>query len=192
VWSKLVHEYLMGAQTPMTAMRAWNADATRLPARMHSEYLRGLYLHNDLAEGRYRVAGEPVDLADVKLPLFVVATERDHVSPWRSVYKLLRMAQAPATFLLASGGHNVGIVSPPDGPDHSLAGYRMASHGVGKAPGDPQEWLEAATAHQGSWWPAWSAWLARHSRAMVAAAPVRGLEEGGVACEAPGSYVHRT
>jgi polyhydroxyalkanoate synthase len=193
VWSKLVHEYLMGAQTPMTALRAWNADATRLPARMHSEYLRGLYLHNDLAEGRYRVAGEAISLSDLKLPLFVVATERDHVSPWRSVYKILRMAHAPASFLLASGGHNVGIVSAPSGPlAHSQASYRLASHAVGKAPVDPQQWLEQAPASEGSWWPAWSAWLARHSRGKVEAVPVTGLEADGLPAAAPGSYVHRT
>ncbi|RYF36254.1 MAG: alpha/beta fold hydrolase, partial [Comamonadaceae bacterium] len=87
VWSKLVHEYLMGAQTPMTAMRAWNADTTRLPARMHADYLRQLYLHNALAEGSYRVRGRQVDLRAIRVPLFVVATERDHVAPWRSVYK---------------------------------------------------------------------------------------------------------
>src|SRR5512140_703802 len=107
VWSKLVHEYLMGAQTPMTAMRAWNADATRLPARMHSEYLRRLYLNNDLAEGRYPTQTGPVSLSDIQIPLFVVATERDHVSPWRSVYKVQRLVRAPVSFALTSGGHNV-------------------------------------------------------------------------------------
>jgi poly(3-hydroxyalkanoate) synthetase len=95
VWSKLVHEYLMGAQTPMTALRAWNADATRMPARMHSEYLRRLYLHNDLAEGRYLAGNRTLSLADIKVPLFVVATERDHVSPWTSVYEIHRLARAP-------------------------------------------------------------------------------------------------
>src|SRR3954468_7649668 len=94
VWSKLVHEYLMGAQTPMTAMRAWNADATRMPARMHSQYLRRLYLENALAEDGYTVRGEAVSLRDIRVPLFVVATERDHVSPWPSVYKVLRLASA--------------------------------------------------------------------------------------------------
>lgn len=193
VWSKLVHEYLMGAQTPMTAMRAWNADATRLPARMHSEYLRGLYLHNDLAEGRYRVAGEAVSLSDLRLPMFVVATERDHVSPWRSVYKLLRMTQAPVSFALASGGHNVGIVSPPAAAgEQSPASFRIAVHAAGKAPVDAGDWLDAAPPpRQGSWWPAWSAWLARHSRGERAAAPVRGLEANGLPVAAPGSYVHR-
>ena len=152
VWSKLVHEYLMGAHTPMTALRAWNADATRMPARMHSEYLRQLYLHNDLAEGRYRVGGRAVTLADIKVPLFVVATERDHVSPWTSVYKILRLARAPVSFVLTSGGHNVGIVSPPAGPlSHPQASYRFESHAPGKAPADPQLWLEAAPSFAGSW-----------------------------------------
>jgi polyhydroxyalkanoate synthase len=193
VWSKLVHEYLMGAQTPMTAMRAWNADATRLPARMHSEYLRGLYLHNDLAEGRYRVAGQMVDLSDVRVPLFVAGTEHDHVSPWTSVYKILRMAHSPASFLLASGGHNVGIVSAPGGPlAHPQASYRFASHAAGKAPVDPQDWLAAAPVTEGSWWPAWSGWLARHSRGQRNAVPVTGLVRDGLPCEAPGSYVHQT
>ncbi|MBC7468282.1 MAG: alpha/beta hydrolase [Ramlibacter sp.] len=122
--------------------------------------------------------GRGHDLADVTLPLFVVATERDHVSPWRSGCKILRMAHSPATFLLASGGHNVGIISPP--------------HGAGKAPDDPQEWLAAAPASEGSWWPVWSGWLARHSRRHVAAALVQGLEESGLPGDAPGSYVHRT
>ena len=140
VWSKLVHEYLMGAQTPMTALRAWNADATRLPARMHSEYLRRLYLHNDLAEGRYPAQGGPVSLADIQVPLFVVATERDHVSPWRSVYKIQRLVRAPVSFVLTSGGHNVGIVNPPAGPlAHPQASYRFdiacAGRGAGRSAG---------------------------------------------------------
>ena len=192
VWSKLVHEYLMGAHTPMTALRAWNADATRLPARMHSEYLRGLYLHNDLAEGRYRVAGKAVALSDLRVPMFVIATERDHVSPWKSVYKILRMAHAPVSFLLASGGHNVGIVSPPgEALAHSQAGYRFASHAVGRAPVDPEDWLEAAPTAAGSWWPRWSEWLSKHSRGQVDAVPVTGLPADQQPSDAPGTYVHR-
>ncbi len=192
VWSKLVHEYLMGAQTPMTALRAWNADATRLPARMHGEYLRGLYLHNDLAQGRYRVAGKAVALSDLRLPLFSVATENDHVSPWKSVYRIQRMAQGPVSFVLASGGHNVGIVSPPAGPlAHPQASYRVASHAAGMAPLDPQEWRAAAPVSAGSWWPAWSSWLAKHSRGQVAAVAVTGLLADGLPDNAPGSYVHR-
>jgi polyhydroxyalkanoate synthase len=193
VWSKLVHEYLMGAQSPMTAMKAWNADATRLPARMHSEYLRWLYLHNDLAEGHYRVDGQPVRLADIEVPMFVAATERDHVSPWESVYKVHQLVRAPVSFALASGGHNVGIVSPPTGPlAHPGASYRLAFHLPGKAPADPQAWLDAAASHEGSWWPAWNDWLERHSSAQRIAPPsIAPLMHEGRPLEAPGTYVHQ-
>ena len=190
VWSKLVHEYLMGAQTPMTPIRAWNADATRLPARMHSEYLRRLYLHNELAEGNYRVHGEHVHLSAIRIPLFVVATERDHVSPWRSVYKVLRLVRSPAEFVLVSGGHNVGIVSPPAGPNaHPGASYCRRSHAAGEAPTHPQAWLDAAPRTAGSWWPCWDDWLQRHGSGEVRARAVGGLVEDGQLVPAPGTYV---
>ena len=193
VWSKLVHEYLMGAPTPMTALRAWNADATRLPARMHSEYLRRLYLHNDLAEGRYKVAGRAVSLADIRIPMFVVATERDHVSPWPSVYKVQRLTHSEVTFVLSSGGHNVGIVNPPAGPAaHPQASYRVASHAAHKAPADPQAWREAAPELAGSWWPCWQQWLGKHSSGHIKASPVAGLMQAGLPVMAPGVYVHQT
>jgi polyhydroxyalkanoate synthase len=190
VWSKLVHEYLMGAQTPMTAIRAWNADATRLPARMHSEYLRQLYLANALAEGEYRVRGERVDLRAIRVPMFVVATERDHVSPWRSVHKVLRLVGAHSEFLLVSGGHNVGIVSPPAGPAaHPQASFRARSHAPAAAAVDPDAWMAGARRTQGSWWPHWHGWLARHGSEKVAARAVQGWAGGGQAVAAPGSYV---
>jgi len=193
VWSKLVHEYLMGAETPMTAMKAWNADATHLPARMHSEYLRRLYLHNDLAEGHYSVEGNPVRLADIDVPLFVVATERDHVSPWQSVYRIHRLVHAPVSFALSSGGHNVGIVSPPDGPlAHPQASYQFAEHAPGKAPANPQLWFDAAPEQQGSWWPRWNEWLQRHqSGTRIKPPPAKALLLQGHPVAAPGTYVHR-
>lgn len=190
VWSKLLHEYLMGARTPMTAMRAWNADGTRMPARMHSEYLRRLYLDNVLAEDAYRVRHEVVSLRSVRVPLFVVATERDHVSPWRSVYKVLRLVQAPAHFVLASGGHNVGIVSPAGGPAaYPQAAYRWAHHGIDAAPADPDEWLRHARHATGSWWTAWSGWLRAHGSGEVPARAVRKVRIAGRVIAAPGEYV---
>jgi polyhydroxyalkanoate synthase len=190
VWSKLVHEYLMGAQSPMTAMKAWNADATRLPARMHSEYLRKLYLHNDLAEGRYQVDGRPVTLADIKVPMFVVSTERDHVSPWRSVYEIHHLVRAPVSFVLSSGGHNVGIVNPAHGPlAHPGASYRFATHATGKAPAEPAQWMESAPVKPGSWWPCWQEWLSRHSSTQIKAPAVQPMKVGAEAEPAPGTYV---
>ncbi|MGI9403406.1 MAG: PHA/PHB synthase family protein, partial [Hyphomicrobium sp.] len=108
IWSRLVHDYLMGERRPMIDLMAWHANSTRLPSRMHSEYLRQLFLNNDLAEGRYRVAGQHVALTDIRAPVFAVGTERDHVSPWRSVFKLNLLLDTDVTFLLTSGGHNAG------------------------------------------------------------------------------------
>lgn len=192
VWSKLVHEYLMGAQTPMTDLRAWNADATRMPYRMHSEYLRKLYLNNDLAEGRFLVDGKPIALKDLHLPIFSVSTERDHVSPWRSVYKIHWLTDCEITFVLTSGGHNVGIVNPPQTNADQGSSYRVASRGLGGEYIDPDSWLLASEQRRGSWWPQWQAWLAKHSSAKAPAAPV----SGGLGLKladlenAPGRYVH--
>jgi polyhydroxyalkanoate synthase len=194
VWSKLVHEYLMGAHTPMTAMRAWNADATRLPARMHAEYLRHLYLRNELAQDRYRIGGYAADLSRITVPLFVVATERDHVSPWHSVYRIHHRVSSPVDFVLVSGGHNVGIVSPPAGPAASAAAsYRHARHAHDAAPLQPDEWLASAgRRHPGSWWPEWARWLGAHSSAAdVRARRVRPLLPARAATAAPGRYVHQ-
>jgi len=181
IWSRRVREYLLGERAPMTDLMAWNADATRMPYAMHSEYLRRLFLRNDLAEGRYDVDGRTVALADIREPLFVVGTENDHVAPWRSVYKAGLYTDADFSFLLARGGHNAGIVSEPG---HARRGYRVASRPHGTPYVDPDAWLARAAAHEGSWWPEWQSWLAAHSGAP-AAPPAMGEELG----DAPGEYV---
>jgi polyhydroxyalkanoate synthase len=187
VWSRIVNEYLMGERAPMTGLTAWNADATRMPYTMHSEYLRHLFLENDLADGRYAVDGKPVALSDIRVPLFVVGTERDHVSPWRSVYKIHSLTDTEVTFLLASGGHNAGIVSPPG---REGAHYRVASRRATDVYRDPESWIAAVQAREGSWWPAWTAWLARHSGKPVKP-PGLGAARRGLppSCDAPGVYV---
>ena len=195
VWSKLVHEYLMGAQTPLTDLRAWNADATRMPARMHGEYLRKLYLNNDLAEGRYRVRGRPVVLEEIGWPMYVVATERDHVSPWRSVYKIHLLTDAELRFVLTSGGHNVGVVNPASGPAaRHGASFRAHVRAAHDPYIEPQAWLDEAASHAGSWWADWALWLQAHSSARIAAPPIggRGPKRLPPLGPAPGRYVHET
>lgn len=190
VWSKLVHEYLMGGQTPLTDLRAWNADATRMPARMHSEYLRRLYLDNDLAEGRYQALGKPVATQDIRQPLFCVSTERDHVAPWQSVYKIHLLTDTEVTFVLSSGGHNVGIVNPPEGPLASAeASHRVAVHKHGDPFQDAPTWLAATPSQPGSWWPTWQRWLSGHSGKRRAPRFNATLPTLG---NAPGEYVHGT
>ena len=187
VWSRIVNDYLLGKRQPLTDLMAWNADATRMPYRMHSEYLRRLFLKNDLFEGRYRIDGTPVALADIRAPMFVVATEADHVAPWKSVYKINLVADADVSFVLTSGGHNAGIVSEPG---HRGRHFRLAH----KADGDtwlaPEDWAAATPVRDGSWWPAWADWLAAASTERTAP-PAIGAPAAGYRPldPAPGRYV---
>lgn len=185
VWSRLVNDYMLGQRPEMTDLMAWNADVTRMPARMHAEYLRKLYLNNDLAAGRYMVDGHPVRLADIRIPIFAVGTERDHVAPWRSVYKItFCAAETEVTFLLASGGHNTGIVAAPGDP---RASYKVRKTSADERYVDPSAWREAAPRIEGSWWPRWQAWLAEHSSARIDAKAH--LSAPSSLDDAPGTYV---
>ncbi len=187
IWSRMVHDYLLGERQPMIDLMAWNADATRLPYRMHSEYLRRLFLGNDLAEGRYEADGRPVALTDIRVPMFAVATTRDHVAPWRSVYKLNLLTDTDITFLLTTGGHNAGIVSEPGHPGRS---YQVATRRSDEPYIDPDTWTAEVPSRDGSWWPAWQAWLAERSGERVKP-PATGAPDDGYRplAEAPGSYV---
>jgi poly[(R)-3-hydroxyalkanoate] polymerase subunit PhaC len=187
IWSRSIHEYLMGEQSFASDIMAWNADATRMPYRMHSRYLRSLFLKNDLAEGRFKVGGRAVALPDIRVPLFVVSTERDHVAPWRSVFKLHLLTDAEITFVLTSGGHNAGIVSEPGHPGRH---FRMAVREPGELYVDPDAWLNEHASRKGSWWPEWSAWLAARSGEPTEPPPLGNAAAGLVALEdAPGHYV---
>jgi polyhydroxyalkanoate synthase subunit PhaC len=187
IWSRMVREYLLGEDAPLTDLMAWNADTTRLPYRMHSEYLRELFLHNDLAEGRMRVDERPVALSDIRAPAFVVATETDHVAPWRSVYKIHLLTDTAVTFCLASGGHNAGIVSEPG---HPRRHYRIDTRVRGGRYAAPEAWFGAHGPRDGSWWPAWQAWLAAASTPGAAPPPSSAADGGiGPLCPAPGTYV---
>ena len=187
VWSRMVREYMLGKRGEPNDLMAWNADATRMPYRMHSEYLRQLFLDNDLAQGRFRVDGHAVSLTDIKGPIFAVGTERDHVAPWKSAYKIVRLSDTDVTFVLASGGHNGGIVSEPGRPGRR---FRIHTTRHGEKYLDADAWAETAAPRDGSWWPAWADWLSEQSGAPVKpptmAAPDNGLSP---LCDAPGDYV---
>jgi polyhydroxyalkanoate synthase subunit PhaC len=150
---------------------------------MHSEYLRELFLNNDLAEGRYHVNGKPIALSDLHKPMFVVGTLRDHVAPWRSVHKIHFLAEADTTFVLANGGHNAGIVAAPDELDRS---YQMMTKKASDPYVGPDEWIKLAPSHEGSWWGEWVRFLAAHSGSPVAPPS---LDAGRSLPDAPGSYV---
>ncbi|WLS00789.1 PHA/PHB synthase family protein [Shinella sumterensis] len=188
VWSRLVRDYLMGERTPMNDLMAWNADSTRMPYKMHAEYLQRLYLDNELAAGRFMVDGRPAALENIRVPMFVVGTERDHVAPWRSVYKIHQLADADVTFVLTSGGHNAGIVSEPG---HRGRRYRMATKEASGICLGPDEWLTAAATRNGSWWEAWQSWLSSHSGNDRVSPPGIGALDRGLPAlaDAPGSYV---
>jgi polyhydroxyalkanoate synthase len=181
VWSRMMSEYLLGRRSKPNDLMSWNADTTRMPYRMHSEYLNDLFLNNDLADGRYCVDGRPVALSDLEPPMFVVGTERDHVSPWRSVYKLLLYTHNPLTFVLTAGGHNAGIVSEPG---HPRRYYRCATRERSAPYRSAQAFFDETAPTDGSWWPCWAAWLHERSSGEVGARAV----EGGLA-DAPGTYV---
>ena len=187
VWSRLVREYLMGERTPMNDLAAWNSDGTRMPFAMHSQYLRSLFLNDDLAEGRFHVGGRPIALEDIRVPIFAVGTEWDHVAPWRSVYKILLLTQAAARFVLTSGGHNAGIVSEPG---HAGRRYRVFDRAADGAYVDPDTWLTHAVSQEGSWWVEWNRWLIDRNpemRAPVTVGAASGL--AGPHDDAPGTYV---
>jgi polyhydroxyalkanoate synthase len=187
IWSHVVHDYMLGDATPMFDMMAWDADSTRMPYRMHSEYLRQLFLDNDLAASRYRVDGRPVSLRNIHAPMFVVGTESDHIAPWRSVYKIHYVSQTDVTFVLTSGGHNAGIVSEPG---YANRHFRIEHAAVDDLRVGPDEWLAAAP-QDGSWWTEWARWLDARSTPERVAPPPMGLphREPAALPDAPGTYV---
>lgn len=187
IWSRAVRAYLKGEQKMPTDLKAWVADGTRMPACMHSQYLRRLFLQNDLARGRFEAGGREISIGDIRTPMFVVGVEKDHIAPWPSVYRFHVLNDGELAFVLASGGHNVGVVAAPGGPQ---AHFWMHTRQPGEPHVGPEQWRETADAFDGSWWPTWAKWMQARSSGRVKArapgAPDRGYPP---LADAPGDYV---
>jgi polyhydroxyalkanoate synthase len=182
IWSFVVNNYLMGRDPLPFDLLHWNSDSTRMPAAMHSYYLRNMYLKNRLREpGALELAGVPIDVRLIETPAYFLSTIEDHIAPWKSTYAGARLLSGPVRFTLAGSGHIAGVINPP--------AARKYCHWVNeRLPETPEQWFETATQREGSWWPDWQAWVSAHGGGEVepripGAGPLPALED------APGSYV---
>jgi polyhydroxyalkanoate synthase len=182
IWSFVVNNYLLGKDPFPFDLLYWNSDSTRMPAAMHSFYLRRMYQENKLIEpGGITLDGVPIDLGTIEVPSFVVATREDHIAPWRSTYAATQTYSGPVKFVLAASGHIAGVVNPP-------AANKYSHWTNGKTPAKPEDWLATATEEKGSWWPEWARWVGKFGNGKVAA---RQPGQGRLKPieDAPGSYV---
>ncbi len=181
IWSFVVNNYLLGKEPAPFDLLYWNADATRMPAVMHSFYIRNMYQKNLLKEpGGITLAGTPIDLRKIKTPIFMLSCREDHLAPWKSTYAATHLYGGPITFVLAASGHLAGVISPP--------GSKYGHWTNDKLPPTPDEWFATATAQKGSWWPLWDKWVTQFAGGWV---PARTPGEGKLPAieDAPGSYV---
>ncbi len=181
IFNYVASNWLMGEKPPSFDILTWNADSTRMPAQMHSFYLRSLYLNNELARGNLELQGQRLSLSDVHCDTYLVAAENDHIVPWRSSYRSTQLLAGDVRYVLSSAGHIAGIVNPPS---------KKARYSVGEqSPDDPERWREAATEHQGSWWEDWAVWIADRAGEQREPPPM-GSEAHPPLDPAPGRYVH--
>jgi len=181
IWSFVINNYLMGRDPFPFDLLYWNSDSTRMPRAMHSAYLRDMYQHNRLREpGGITLAGVPIDLTTIDVPIYILSTREDHIAPWKSTYAAIRLYRGPIRFVLAMSGHIAGVVNPPSANKYG--------HFTGELADTPEAWLEAATAHDGSWWPDWDAWVSEHGGGE-AAPREPGAGALPVIEDAPGRYV---
>jgi polyhydroxyalkanoate synthase subunit PhaC len=185
IWSFVVNNYLLGKDPFPFDLLYWNSDSTRMPAAMHSFYLRRMYQENKLIEpGGITLGGVPIDLGRIAVPSFVISTREDHIAPWRSTYAATQTYAGPVKFVLAASGHIAGVVNPP-------AANKYSHWTNAKSPAAPEDWLADATEHKGSWWPEWAKWVAKYGAGKIAA---RQPGDGKLKAieDAPGSYVKVT
>ena len=182
IWSFVVNNYLLGKDPFPFDLLYWNSDSTRMPAAMHSFYLRNMYVENKLSRpGGITLGGVPIDLTKIKTPTYILSTREDHIAPWMTTYHATQLYSGPVTFTLAASGHIAGVVNPP-------AGGKYSHWTNDKCPASPDDWLAGATEHKGSWWPEWNKWIANQGKAKV---PARKPGDGKLKPieDAPGTYV---
>ncbi|HEY0383868.1 MAG TPA: class I poly(R)-hydroxyalkanoic acid synthase [Candidatus Elarobacter sp.] len=186
IWGVAVNRYLLGKDAPAFDLLYWNSDATRIPRATHSYYLREMYVANNLSKpDALEVDGVPIDLRRVELDTYCVATQDDHIAPWRSVYAMTRLFARETTFRLGASGHIAGIISPPG---KKKAVWWGPPAGAPNPP-EPDAWFAAAPKHEGSWWPDWTAWLAQRSPEKADAPAAEGSAKYAPLADAPGTYV---
>ena len=184
IWSFVVNNYLMGKDPFPFDLLYWNSDSTRMPATMHSFYLRCMYMENRLAQpGGIEIDGTPIDLGKVKIPCYFISAIEDHIAPWKSTYIGARNFGGPVRFVLGGSGHIAGIVNPPAANKY---GYWLSEGG--DMPESADSWFEASEQRAGSWWVDWQDWVTGHNKTQTAArdpaaGKLKALED------APGSYV---
>jgi polyhydroxyalkanoate synthase subunit PhaC len=181
IWSFVVNNYLLGKSPFPFDLLYWNADSTRMPAAMHSFYLRNMYQANLLVKpGGITLDGVPIDLCKIKTPSFLLSTREDHIAPWRSTYAATQLYKGPVKFVLSASGHIAGVVNPP--------GSKYGHWENDNNPATPEGWLAIATAAPDSWWPVWERWVSQYSGGDV---PARYPGGGTLKTleDAPGSYV---
>jgi polyhydroxyalkanoate synthase subunit PhaC len=181
VFQYVVNNWLMGEKPPSFDLLAWNADGTRMPAKMHSEYLRSCFLHNEFAEGELTIGGERLDPAKVEVDTYVLSAVDDHIVPWISGYKTTQLLGGHNRFVLSTSGHIAGIVNPPSPKAKHWSNDDL--------PPDPEEWKAGAQLRDETWWEDWARWIAEHGGPKVAARKVLGSAEYPLLEDAPGSYV---
>lgn len=187
IWHYVVHGYLYGEAPPPFDVLYWNMDATRMPARMHTWYLRNLYLDNKLIKkDALEVAGQPIDLTCIVQPLYVVGAADDHIAPWRQAFRINNYASGPKRFVLSSSGHILGIVNPVVNPPKREYWVSPVDRHD-----NPDVWHDRAEHHAGSWWEDWMNWLKPQSGELVKAGPIANKSYPALA-DAPGSYVLET
>ncbi len=182
IWSFYVRNYLLGKEPFPFDLLYWNADSTRLPARMHSTYLRTMYLNNKFKEpGGLSIAGSPIDVSTIQTPAYFISTEEDHIAPWEGAYLGAQLMAGPVRFVLGKSGHIAGIINPPAANKYGY--YTGPAVNVSS-----REWYDNAQLHPGSWWTDWQAWLEQYSGEKI---PARqpGANAQAIIEDAPGSYV---